>query len=172
MNAAPDIPGWRLAAHVALAPPPADWRDALTSRLGAKPRRIGDWAEFALYGAWQCLDAAGETMLPARARLRVTSLSGPRSATLTCLAQLRDDSLPLPFDFMQSQPALMLAALAKGLNWRGDASYLAGRDLPQLLRLALCGAGADGLLMGRIEEGDGALHGEWWRWLPKAEAGD
>jgi hypothetical protein len=161
----PVIPGWRLAAQVTIDPPPAGWRDALAMRLGARPRRIGAWAELALHGAWQCLDAAGETALPADARLRVSSLSGPREVTCACLAQLRA-GIPLPFDFMQSQPALMLAALVKGLGWQGDASYFMGRDLPRLASLALHGAGPGGLLMGQVEEGPASLSSVWWRWVP------
>ncbi|MDM0074478.1 hypothetical protein QTH90_08800 [Variovorax sp. J2P1-59] len=163
------LPGWRLAAHVVADPPPPDWRHALAERLGARPRRIGVWAELALHGAWQCLDAAGETSLPADARLRVASLSGPAAATRASLEQLRA-GLPLPFDFMQSQPALMLAALAKGLAWRGDASFMVCRDLPLLTRVALQGAGPEGLLLGWIEEQRDAYRSEWWRWLPVAPA--
>jgi hypothetical protein len=164
------IPGWRLAAHVILKPPPADWRDTLAARLGRRPRRIGQWAELALYGAWRCLDAAGETTLVADARLRVTSLGGQRKAVLACLAQLRENNLLMPFDFMQSQPAMMLAALTQGLKWQGDASFLNGRDLPQLMRLALHGAKAGGLLMGQIEEEAGLPCSQWWRWLPESPA--
>jgi hypothetical protein len=159
----------KLIAQVTIDPPPADWRDALATRLGARPRRIGVWAEFALYGVWQCLDAAGETTLPADARLRVTSLGGPRDAIRACLTQSRT-GLPLPFDFLQSQPALMLAALARGLGWQGDASYLAGRDPSRLMDLARCGAGPGGLLMGQVEVGEGAksLRGVWSRWQDAA----
>lgn len=159
------LPGWRLAAQVTIDPPPVGWRDALAIRLGARPRRIGLWAELALHGAWQCLDAAGETALPGDARLRVISLGGPRDATRACLAQLRG-GMPLPFDFMQSQPALMLAALAEGLGWQGDASYLAGRDLPRVVDLASRGAGPGGLLIGQVEEGPGSPRCAWWRWVP------
>jgi hypothetical protein len=159
------VPGWRLAAHVVADPPPPDWRPALALRLGARPRRIGVWAELALHGAWQCLDAAGESGLPPGARVRVASLSGPQGATRASLAQLRS-GLPMPFDFMQSQPGLMLAALAKGLAWQGDASFMVCRNVPQLLRAALCGAGPDGLLLGWIDEEGETLRSEWWRWLP------
>lgn len=163
------LPGWRLSARVSIDPPPADWRDALATRLGARPRRIGVWAELALYGALRCLDAADETALPPDARLRVTSLGGPRDATRACLSQLRG-GMPLPFDFMQSQPALMLAALAKGLGWQGDASYLVARDTRQLTALALCGAGGGGLLLGQVDEGAGSLRCVWERWVPDLTA--
>ncbi len=52
-------------AHVAIDPLPADWRDQLAARLGARPRRLGAWTELAMFGALRCLDAAGETALPA-----------------------------------------------------------------------------------------------------------
>lgn len=162
-----EIPGWRLAAHVAIDAPPPGWRDALAARLGARPRRIGPWAELALYGAWRCLDAAGENALPADARLRIASLSGPLAATRACLNQLHGELLPMPFDFMQSQPALMLAALARGLSWQGDASFTTGRDTPMLVRMALQGAGRGGLLWGRVEGEAGACASEWARWVPE-----
>jgi hypothetical protein len=160
-----DIPGWRLAAHVVADPPPPDWRNALAARLGERPRRIGVWAELALHGAWQCLDAAGESVLPTGARLRVASLSGSQSATRASLAQLRS-GLPMPFDFMQSQSGLMLAAVAKGLGWQGDASFMVCRSVPLLTRACLYGAGPEGLLLGWIEEEGDALRSEWWRWRP------
>lgn len=40
------VSGRRIAA-----PPPADWHEQLAQMLGAKPRRIGTWAELGLYGA-------------------------------------------------------------------------------------------------------------------------
>ncbi|MEJ8853946.1 hypothetical protein WKW79_05170 [Variovorax robiniae] len=165
-EAGESVPGWRLAAHVVADPPPTGWRDALAARLGARPRRIGVWAELALYGAWQCLDAAGESALPPGARLRVASLSGPQTATRDSMTQLRT-GLPMPFDFMQSQSGLMLAALAKGLGWQGDASFMVCRDVSLLMRVASSGAGPDGLLLGWIEQDGDALRGEWWRWLPQ-----
>jgi len=169
-DAAGSLPGWRIAAHVVADPPPPDWRDALAVRLGARPRRIGVWAESALFGAWQCLDAAGESVLPPGARLRVASLSGPQAATRACMTQLRT-GLPMPFDFMQSQSGLMLAALAKGLAWQGDASFMVCRNAPLLMRTAACGAGPDGLLLGWIEQDGDAIRSEWWRWLPEAASG-
>lgn len=161
----PIIAGWRLAAHVALDPPAPDWRDALALRLQQRPRRIGLWAELALWGARQCLDVAGEASLAAGARLRVASLSGAQSATRASVGQLHTGSL-MPFAFMQSQPGLMLAALGQVLDWQGDASFAVGRDAPALLRLALRGAGPEGLLFGWVEENGETLRSEWWRWLP------
>ncbi|RZL64788.1 MAG: hypothetical protein EOP81_07170 [Variovorax sp.] len=149
-------------------PPPLDWREALAHRLGQRPRRIGLWAELALYGARQCLDAAGETALPPGARVRVASLSGPRSAMRASVGQLAT-GLPMPFSFMQSQPALMLAALGQSLAWHGDAAFVAGRDAVAVQRFALRGAGPDGVLLGWVEEGAeqaDPLRTEWWRLRP------
>lgn len=159
-------PGWRLAAHVAIDPPPEGWRDALAQRLGQRPRRIGLWAELALYGACECLDAAGEAALPPGARVRIASLTGARSATQASMDPFRAGLLPLPFDFMQSQPALMLAALGSALDWQGDASFMVCRDADIWQRLALQGPGAAGALLGRVEERGEALATEWWRWMP------
>ena len=159
------VPGWRVASHVEADPPPLAWRDDLAKRLGHRPRRLGLWAELALYGACRCLDAAGERALPARARVRVASLSGAQSATRASVGQLRS-GLPMPFSFMQSQPALMLAALGQALAWQGDASFVVSRDPQALQRLALQGAGADGLLLGWVEEEGEALRTGWWRLVP------
>jgi hypothetical protein len=159
-------PGWRLAAHVGSTPPPPDWRDALARRLGQRPRRIGPWAELAMYGALQCLDTAGMAHLPTGARLRVASLSGPQGATRASVAQFCNGELPLPFTFMQTQPGTMLAALCQALGWQGDAAFLACRDGQALQRLALQGAGPQGVLFGWVEQDGDALRSEWWYWVP------
>jgi hypothetical protein len=158
------FPGWRLAAQVQAAPPPADWRDALARRLGQRPRRLGRWAELALYGARLCLDAAGQPALPMGAILRVSSLIGMQSATRASAHQCQA-GLPMPFTFIQSQPAQMLAALVLHLGWRGDASFTTGRDLQALQLLALHEAvafNAPALLVGSAEE-EGDLLGTQWR---------
>ncbi|WP_038210066.1 hypothetical protein [Xenophilus azovorans] len=167
MNAIAPMPGWRLAAQVDLPALPADWRDALAQRLGQRPRRIGVWAELALYGACRCLDEAGEAALPPAARVRVWSLSGAQGAMRTGIGQVRAGLLPMPFHFMQGQPAMMLAALGQALGWRGDAAFVTGRDAQALLRLALAGAAPAGLLFGRVEEDGDRLRTAWQRWVPE-----
>ena len=158
-------PPWRLAAHVVNAPPPADWRDELAQMLGHRPRRLGEWTELALYGALSCLRAAGEARLPPGARLRLVSRSGPASAQRDALAQL-SEGLPMPFAFMQSQPAITLAALAQALQWQGDAAFMAVRDGQPFEAQCLRGAGPAGLLLGRVDTGDDGLRSEWKLWRP------
>ncbi|MDA7416352.1 hypothetical protein PGB34_08235 [Xenophilus arseniciresistens] len=160
------MPGWRLCAHVGQAAPPAHWREALAQMLGHRPRRLGEWTELALYGALGCLQAAGETQLPPAARLRLLSRGGPAQAQREALAQWQED-LPMPFTFMQSQPAITLAALAQGLGWQGDAAFLAmrGEGPAALTALGLAGAADAGLLLGRVEAGPDGLRSEWWRWV-------
>lgn len=162
---------WRTVAHVVAHPPPDDWRDALATRLGRRPRRVGLWTELAMYGALRCLDAAGEAALPTGARLRVTSRRGAWEATRAGLAQL-DAGLPMPFTFMQGQPALMLAEVGRCLDWQGDASFMLCRDLARPLALSQLGAGRDGLLFGVVEEtfGDVPPRSEWWRLVPTDQA--
>ena len=150
---------WQTLAHVVVDPLPADWRDRLAQRIGQRPRRIGAWAELALYGARLCLDAAGETTLPAGAVLRVASLRGPLAATRAIAEQARN-SLPLPFAFMQSQPSHILAALSQHLAWQGDARFTLCRDKAAVLRLAELECGPAGVLIGWVEEDQRA---EWWR---------
>ena len=152
---------WHLLAHVAVDPLPADWRGRLADRLGESPRRLGSWAELALYGARACLDAAHEPALPAGATLRVASLSGPLRATRTVIDQARA-GMPMPFAFMQSQPSQMLAALSRHLAWQGDAGFTLSRDPQAVLQLAQLEAGPAGLLIGWVEED---LRTEWWRWV-------
>jgi len=160
---------WHCVAHVVADPPATDWRDALARRLGERPRRIGLWAELATHGARACLDEAGEDVLPADVRLRVAGFSGAMSATRAATQQGARGLLPMPFGFMQSQPGQMLAAVGASLGWRGDASFMLGRDAPALLRLAQLGAGSGGLLFGRVEEteeeGAVRLRSEWWRFV-------
>ncbi|KQV83113.1 hypothetical protein [Rhizobacter sp. Root1221] len=161
-------PGWTVHAHVHLAPPPAGWRDDLARRLGQRPRRLGTWAELALHGARQCLDAAGETTLPADALLRVASHRGTDSATRTAVGQCAG-GLPMPFTFLQSQPSQMLAALSQHLGWRGDARFVVAQDPAAVLHLAQLEAGPAGLLLGWVDEGEADGTGqrsEWWRLIP------
>lgn len=152
-------------AHLLAAPPPANWREWLTTRLGERPRRIGTWSELALYGALRCLDSAGHAQLPAGALLRVASLDGPMSATRAAVEQSRA-ALPMPFTFLQSQPSQLVAALSRHLGWQGDARFVVCRDRAALLRLAEREAAGRGLLFGWVEEG-AAPSTEWW-WMPAA----
>lgn len=164
----PQVPdGWRTAAHFVAHPPPQAWRDDLAQRLGYRPRRVGPWTELAMYGARCCVDAAGEAALPAGVRVRVASLRGAWDATQAGLTQL-DAGLPMPFTFMQSQPALMLAEVGRCLDWQGDASFMLCRDPQRLLQLATRGVARQGLLFGVVEEArNGELpRSEWWRLLP------
>lgn len=158
---------WRIASHFTADPLPADWRDQLAHRLGRRPRRVGLWTELAMYGARRCLDEAGEGPLPAGARLRVSSMRGAWGATHAALAQL-DAGMLMPFTFMQSQAALMLAEVGRCLEWQGDASFALCRDPQQLLRLAQVGAGSAGLLVGVVEEERNGEkpRSEWWRLVP------
>jgi hypothetical protein len=171
MNAAASSSNWRLAASVECVPDSNDWRDLLARQLGHRPRRLGLWAELALHGALSCLAQAGEATLPAAARLRVSSLSGAQVATRTGIAQVRAGRLPMPFDFMQSQPALMLAALGQALGWRGDGSFVIGREPEALMRTALRGAAPQGLLFGQVEQDGARLRTAWWRWVQAPAAG-
>lgn len=155
-------PGWRTLAHVCIDPLPADWRDELATMLGSRPRRIGAWAELALYGASLCLRAAGEPQLPAGALLRVASLGGPMEAT-RAIAQQARSGLPMPFSFMQSQPSQMLAALSQHLRWQGDARLAMSRDRALTLQLAQLESGPQGLLIGWVEADTCT---EWWRLVP------
>lgn len=154
---------------------PADWREQLVTRLGIRPRRIGLWAETALYGARRCLDLNGIDCLAGHAVVRVTSSWGPVEALAlvgeTCEARL----LPMPFDFLQSQPSQMLAALSLYLQWRGDASFMALDGWDDLLARAHVEAGAlqrraeqaqqpwAGLLLGRVDLGP--VPTSQWHWI-------
>lgn len=156
--------GWRLQAHVGGGPLPPDWREELALLLGQRPRRLGEWTEVALYGALRCLQAAGETQLPAAARLRLLSRGGPAQAQRDALAQWREGP-PMPFTFMQSQPAVTLAALAQALRWRGDAAFAPMQEAARLSHLSLLGAGPAGALVGVVEAGAaGGPRSAWWRW--------
>ena len=158
---------WRIASHFTADPLSADWRDQLAHRLGRRPRRVGLWTELAMYGARRCLDEAGEAALPAGALLRVSSMRGAWGATHAALAQL-DAGMLMPFTFMQSQPALMLAEVGRCLEWQGDASFALCRDPLQLLRLSRVGAGSAGVLVGVVEEERNGERprSEWWRLVP------
>ena len=157
---------WRVASCSVADPPPAHWREELASLLGARPRRVGVWAELGLYGARTCLDAAGLPVLPPQAVVCVSSLSGSQSATHDTAAQCRD-GLPLPFGFLQSQSSQLLAALGQWLQWEGEGGFLAHRDPAVARRLAqrdAVQAGASGLLLGQVEESGTQLATHWW-WL-------
>lgn len=156
---------WQTLAHLDLPVPP-DWHARLCERLKRRPRRIGGWAELALYGALGCLDLAEESTLPPGALLCVSSLRGPVSATQAAISQLAD-GMPMPFSFLQSQPSQMLAALCQHLHWRGDARFVLSRDRAALLALAQREAGPAGLLLGWVDEG-ASMRSEWVRMVPMA----
>ena len=158
---------WHTRAHVVIDPLPADWRAQLADRLGARPRRLGPWAELAWWGARCCLDAAHEDVLQSGALLRVASLSGPLSATRAVGQQVRV-GLPLPVAFMQSQPGQMLAGLSLHLGWTGDASFLACRNRDALLQLVQRESGAAGVLLGWVDED---VRTEWLRLVPARARG-
>lgn len=153
---------WHTLAHIVVDPLPSDWRAQLAERLGQRVRRIGPWAELALYGARLCLDSAREAALPSGAQLRVASLAASLSAARTVTEQARFD-LPMPFVFMQSQPSQMLAALSRHLAWQGDARFTLCRDRHAVLQLAQLECSTAGLLIGWVEE-DRCT--EWWRMVP------
>ncbi len=157
---------WHTRAHVVIEPLPPHWRDHLAQRVGERPRRIGAWAELAIYGALMCLDEANEEALPATALLRVASLSGPIVAACAATEQSKS-GLPMPFTFMQSQASQMLAALSHHLAWQGDARFIVSRDREALLQLALQESGAAGLLLGWVEED---CCTEWWRFVPDPDS--
>jgi len=157
---------WRITGRTNPDGLPKNWRDQLAERLGQRPRRIGLLAELALYGALNCLAAAGESGLPHKDLLRLSSLRGSRSAIFRTLDQGRDD-LPLPFSFLQSQTSQILAALAVALNWQGDASIISARDPLDVVKLACHQAGSNGILLGWVEEDDPATS-LWLRLVPCA----
>jgi len=140
---------------------PSNWRDELTRMLGARPRRIGPWAELALYGALRCMADAGEATLPADAVLIMASRRGTHAATAQALAQMADD-LPMPLAFLQTQPSQVLALLAQQLGWQGNAIFLAGADSSRAQSLAESLAVRGGALVGRVDDG-GRQESEWLR---------
>ena len=158
---------FRIIGRCIADPPPADWREQLTARLGGKPRRIGTWAELGLYGALECMAATGEEKLPEHAGLILSSRHGPVTALRNAFKQARED-LPMPLTFMQTQPSQLLAALAAQLNWRGDASFIYHSDAHALLRLAAAQQHRAGVLLGWVEE-SGAGRSVWLRLMPSVE---
>lgn len=132
-------------------PPPADWREQLAQLLGAKPRRIGTWAELGLYGVLRCIADAGEKTLPSGAILLLTSRRGTYAATSSAIVQMHDD-LPLPLTFLQTQPSQLLALLAAQMDWTGHACFFAATQPQDLLRLAIAQMGDSGALLGCVDE--------------------
>ena len=157
---------WRINGRYFASPPPADWRAQLATRLGHRPRRIGEWVELALFGAHQCLDNAGEAYLPAGALLSLSSLHGPDIALRAALDQARD-GVPMPIAFLASQPSQALPALAHYLGWQGNGRCLTTRDPSLALQLACLEAGADGMLVGWVDE-DAPGKSIWLRLSPTA----
>ena len=150
-----------ISGRCSASPPPADWREQLAQMLGAKPRRIGTWAELGLYGALRCMADAGEAKLPQDAQIWLGSRCGTYAATGMVLDQLRDD-LPMPLAFLQTQPSQLLALLAAQLNWKGHACFVAGSEPQALMRLAAAQAGNGGVLLGWVDEMEGGAS-NWLR---------
>ncbi|AOW12905.1 hypothetical protein LPB72_18170 [Hydrogenophaga crassostreae] len=154
---------------------PADWQDRLVARLGKRPRRIGLWAELALFGARQCLDANGIDRLSPHAVLRLSSTHGPVGAMALVGSSCEEGLLPMPFDFLQSQPSQMLAALSQYLQWRGDASFVAWEGWGPMMaqmpveaavlrqRAELAQQPFDGMLVGRVDLGP--VPRSQWQWM-------
>ena len=138
--------------------------------LGAKPRRIGTWAELGLYGALRCMAEAGEKTLPQEAQIWLGSRRGTYAATDIVLKQLRED-LPMPIAFLQTQPSQLLALLAAQTDWKGHACFVAGAEPQALLRLAAAQADKEGILLGWLDEIDGGVS-SWLRLRPCADAAD
>ena len=160
---------WRILGRAVLQPPQADWRTALATRLGQRPRRIGAWAELALAGALACLDQAGESRLPDAALLSLCSLTGPETALLGALENIRSE-LPMPIGFLQSQPGQVLPVLAQHLGWSGNGRCLATREPLAAVRLACCEADPEaGFLLGWVEETGGG-RSVWLRAVADAAA--
>ena len=141
---------WRITGRQ-FATPPADWRAQLATRLGQRPRRLGEWVEMALWGARQCLDQAGEEQLPAKTLLSLSTLNGPDIALRSALAQTAE-GVPMPITFLNSQPAQALPALAQYLGWLGNGRCLTTREPSLALQLACLEAGSEGLLAGWVDE--------------------
>lgn len=154
---------WRITGRQFAAPPP-DWRAQLATRLGQRPRRLGEWAELALWGARQCLDQAGEEQLPANALLSLSTLNGPGIALRSALTQAKD-SVPMPITFLNSQPSHALPALAQYLGWLGNGRCLTTREPSVALQLACLEAGREGVLAGWVDEGAPVIS-IWLRLLP------
>jgi hypothetical protein len=146
------------------AAPPQNWRDLLAARLGSRPRRIGVWAELALYGALECLSDAGEYPLSAGACILVASRHGPVTASREVYSQARDD-LPMPLLFLQTQPSQMLAVLAAHLGWSGNACFTCNPQPEALLRLAATQSGREGMLLGWVDENEQGMTA-WLRLRP------
>jgi len=162
--------GWQIIGRSALTPPPENWREALATRLGYKPRRIGLWAELVLYGALCCLEDEGAhtstatPRLPADTLVSLASPQGPKRALHDSLAEAQDGQ-PLPLGFLQGQGNQALAHLCKALGWRGDARCLTTRDPLDALRLACQSRPEGGLLLGWVSE-DAPLSSQWLRLVP------
>ncbi|MDP1634554.1 MAG: hypothetical protein Q8L69_07710 [Gallionellaceae bacterium] len=149
-------------------PPPEGWREELARMLGARPRRIGTWAELGLYGALTCMAEAGEKTLPPDAQLWLGSERGTYAATEAVMAQMADD-LPMPLAFLQTQPSQLLALLAAQLGWNGHACFVAGAGPQALLRLAAAQCGEGGIMLGRVDEMQGGAT-NWLRLVPCGKA--
>ena len=157
---------WKITGRQFSALPPTDWRTQLATRLGHRPRRIGEWAELALWGARHCLDQAQEADLPAEVLLSLSSLHGPDIALRAALDQAKDD-VPLPIAFLSSQASQVLPTLARYLGWQGNGRCLSTRYPVQALHLACLESRASGMLIGWVDE-DAPGMSLWLRLVPAA----
>jgi hypothetical protein len=158
-----------IAGRFIETPLPADWREQLTRMLGAKPRRIGTWAELGLFGALRCMTDAGEPSLAPDAQIWLSSRRGTYAATDLVLEQMRED-LPMPLAFLQTQPSQFLAMLGAQLQWQGHACFVADAEPQALLRLAAAQQATGGILLGYVDEMDGGSS-NWLRLRPQPDAG-
>lgn len=155
---------WHIKGRHASSPLPADWKARLVARLGHRPRRLGEWAEMALYGALACMGDAGEERLDNEALLSVSSLHGPDRALRAALQEARE-GLPLPIGFLNSQPNQVLPTLSQYLAWQGNGRSLSSRDPLATVHLATLEAGSAGMLLGWVDE-DAPGQSFWLRVAP------
>lgn len=137
-------------------PLPDGWPEQLTALLGAKPRRMGEWAQMALYGALSCVERARDkSLLRAAGQLVLLSRRGTKTATTHALAEMQE-GLPMPLTFLQTQPSQLLASLVNVMGWQGGAVFLGGADPVQALWLVsaqIPEGGAVLLGVAEVEEG-------------------
>lgn len=111
----------QLAATHALRLAPGELAEEVRRRFGQPLRREGDFARLCLAGLAAVLAEAGVVWQGRRNGLIYGSGAGAAAETERVLAEVvRQRSLPMPFDFIASQPGV---AAAHAARLRGDITF-------------------------------------------------
>lgn len=136
----------------------------LARSLGARPRRLGRFAQLALAGALECAQqfpAHSVGLHPDSGILLFSETSVWGELVARVRAFNERGEAPTPFEFFTVQGNAACLAIARHLGIRGPALFLAGSDEARDLALWALALQAPAVLAGRVEFHADAWTSDW-----------